>query len=420
MANDPQHLLWPRGFRASAVHAGLRTRSRAPDVALLVCDTLASAAAVFTTNQVVAAPVKVGREHVASGKLRGVVVNAGNANACTGLHGELDARHMCATAAELLRCDPRQILPCSTGIIGHALPMQKIVRGIRDGHRTLGKTPRHAMRFADAILTTDTVRKVAAAQIKLGSSTVRVAGVAKGSGMIGPRLALPDALDEHAIPHSPVPAHATMLAFLTTDARISTGALRRILLGACDRSFNAVTVDAHTSTNDTAVVLASGASGASVTSRADLRSFESAMLDVCRSLAYQIAADGEGATKVISVTVSHAPSESHARTIARAIADSPLVKCAMHGDDPNWGRIVSAAGYATVPFDPLRATLALQGKIVFRHGQPVEFDPRQVSKLLAAREVMIQLSCGDGKSSATCWTCDLSKDYVTINADYHT
>jgi glutamate N-acetyltransferase/amino-acid N-acetyltransferase len=419
------HLLSPKGFRAGAAHAGLRTASRRPDVALLVCDTVATAAAVFTTNKVVAAPVKIAREHVSAGKLRGVVVNAGNANACTGLHGELDARHMCAAAADVIRiADVRQILPCSTGIIGQMLAMKKIEAGIRAAAHNLGKTPKHAHAFADAILTTDTVRKTAATQLKIGRATVRIAGCCKGSGMIGPRLALPDLLDAHAIPHeyaAAPQAHATMLAFVTTDARLgSAGALQQMLASVADASFNAVTVDDHTSTNDTAVLLASGASGASVSSQSDMRSFSSALTDVCKSLAYQIAADGEGATKVVSVTVSHAASEADARAIARAIANSPLVKCAMHGNDPNWGRIVSAAGYCGAAFLPERATLALQGKIVFRHGQPVAFDAAHVSKLLKSKEVQIHLSCGNGRSAATRWTCDLSARYVKINADYHT
>lgn len=408
------HLLSPKGFRAGAVFAGIRTLKRAPDVALLVCDTLAAAAAVFTSNKVVAAPVKVGREHVAGGRLRAVVVNAGNANACTGLHGELDARHMCAVAAEKVGCDARQVLPCSTGIIGHPLPMEKVEKGIVAAARGLGKSPTHARRFAGAILTTDTVRKAAAAEVRIGRTMVRIAGVCKGSGMIGIDLATPDAMDADSIPH------ATMLAFLTTDARISPGVLRRQFQESVRRTFNGVTVDGHTSTNDTAVLLASGASGAEVKCRPDIRAFSDALDDVCQSLARQIAADGEGATKVVRVIVSHAQSEAIAAALARSIANSPLVKCAMHGNDPNWGRIVSAAGYAGVPFNPDRATLALQGKIVFRHGQPVPFDAARVSRLLKSTEVVIHLSSGAGKFTSMCWTCDLSKQYVAINADYHT
>jgi glutamate N-acetyltransferase / amino-acid N-acetyltransferase len=398
------HLLSPAGFKSGAVHAGIKQK-RTADVGLLVCDTLATAAAVFTTNKVVAAPVVVGREHVRGGKLRAVVVNSGNANACTGARGLRDARRMCALAADEIGAGPQQVLPSSTGIIGHMLPMEKVEAGIRDAGRTLGDSAEHALRFADAILTTDLVRKSAATAFKIGRRTVRLAGVCKGSGMIGPRLG---------------PPQATMLAYLTTDAAISPALLRRMLYAACDQSFNAVTVDNHTSTNDTAAILASGASGAMIDSPRARRLFADALREVCQSLAYQIAADGEGATKVLAITVREAKSESDARLMARAIADSPLVKCAMHGNDPNWGRIVSAAGMVAAAFDPDRATLRLQGTAVFRRGQPLDFDPAAVSRSIDARHVEIDLRCGAGNASATCWTCDLSKQYVTINADYHT
>ena len=402
------HLLSPAGFRAGAVHAGIKTKMT-PDVGLLLCDAPAVAAAVFTTNKVFAAPVKVGREHVATGKLQGIVVNAGNANACTGRQGEKDARRMCSLAGELAGCDARLILPSSTGIIGHLMPMAKVEAGIRAAAASLGRSKEHAATFAAAILTTDLARKAAAATFKLGSKTITLAGVCKGSGMIGPRMALPGKA-----------LHATMLAYLTTDAAIAAPLLRKLLASASDRSFNAVTVDDHTSTNDTACILASGFSGAKIDSPAAIKKFAAALDEVCQSLAYQIAADGEGATKVVTITIRQAKDDAAAHAIARAIANSPLVKCAMNGNDPNWGRIVSAAGLAGVPFDPDRATLTLQGTLVFRAGQPLKFDAAKVSRALKAPEVKIDLACKLGKAEATCWTCDLSKDYVTINADYHT
>jgi len=418
------HLLTPRGFRGTGVYAGIKTRHM-PDVGLLVChtDAPATAAAVFTTNKVFAAPVKVGREHVAGGKLRAVVVNAGCANACTGRQGEKDARRMCQLAAEVITveviaAEPAEILPSSTGIIGHLLPMDKLETGIRDCGLYLGDSLEHAMLFADAILTTDLKRKWAATQVKIGRESVTVAGVCKGSGMIGPRMAL-------AKPGGSVRPkrgmHATMLGYITTDAAVPAPLLRQ-LLGACtETSFNAVTVDDHTSTNDTVALLASGASNAAVRAgTAEARKFAAALQEVCQSLAYQIAADGEGATKVVVVKVKGAASEADARVMARAIANSPLVKCAMHGNDPNWGRIVSAAGLTQAAFDPDRATLKLQGTIVFRKGQPVPFDAAAVSELLKAPEVTAELSCRLGKGNAIVWTCDLSKEYVTINADYHT
>jgi glutamate N-acetyltransferase/amino-acid N-acetyltransferase len=419
------HVLSPRGFRAGGVYAGIKSKD-VPDVGLLVCETVASAAAVFTTNRVVSPAVKVGREHVAGGKLRAVVVNSGNANACTGRRGERDARRMCALAAKIAGFDARLVLPSSTGIIGHHLPMEKIERGIARAGEFLGDSLEHALLFADAILTTDTRRKAAAVEFKLGRTRVTLAGVTKGSGMIGPRLALPGAVraatsTRHSKPRRKGrPKHATMLAYLTTDADVPAPVLRRLLAEAANGSFNAVTVDDQASTNDTAAILASGVSGARVNSSAAVKTFGLALREVCQSLAYQIAADGEGATKVVVVTVSGARSEADARSMARTIANSPLVKCAMHGNDPNWGRIVCAAGFSGAAFDAGRATLALQGTVVFRNGQPVVFNAASVSEALKSSEVRVDLNCRLGNSQATCWTCDLSKDYVTINADYHT
>jgi len=426
------HLLSPLGFRATGVYAGIKTK-HSPDVGLLVCDAPSpTAAAVFTTNKVVAAPVVIGREHVAQtgGRLRAVVVNAGNANACTGRQGEKDARRMCALAAKIAGCAPEEVLPSSTGIIGHLMPMEKVERGIAEAGQYLGNSLEHTLLFADSILTTDTKRKAAAVEIKIGKQVVTIAGVCKGSGMIGPRMTLGDATKGKAGGGRPAAArrpsrsrrgaHATMLAYLTTDAAVPVPLLRHVLADASDATFNAVTVDNHMSTNDTAVLLASGASGVRIADLAAADAFLLAVRDVCQSLAYQIAADGEGATKVVVITVKGAASDADARAMAQAIANSPLVKCAMHGNDPNWGRIVSAAGLAGVPFDPDRATLTLQGTTVFRNGQPVPFDAEKVSGSLSAAEVRADLSCRLGDGRATCWTCDLSKDYVTINADYHT
>ena len=398
------HLLSPLGFRATGVYAGIKIKQTA-DVGLLIADAPATAAAAFTTNQVFAAPVKVGREHVRKGKLRGVVVNSGNANACTGLQGERDAKQMCALAARIAGCPPNQILPSSTGIIGHLLPMDKVERGIKSAGEYLGNSAEHALLFADAILTTDTKRKTAAVEFKVGRHTATLAGICKGAGMIGPRMSVP---------------HATMLAYLTTDARLPAPLLRKLLQQSADASFNAVTIDDHTSTNDTACILASGASDASIDSPRAAKTFAAALTEVCQSLARQIAADGEGATKTVTIVVEKARNDADARTIARAIANSPLVKCAMNGNDPNWGRIVSAAGLTSARFNPDKAVLNLQGTVVFQKGRPLPFDAAKVSAALAAPEVKTVLTCNLGKSSATVWTCDFSKDYVTINADYHT
>jgi glutamate N-acetyltransferase/amino-acid N-acetyltransferase len=404
----PLHLLSPVGFRAGAVYAGIKRKKQA-DVGLLVCDHLASAAALFTTNRVVAWPIKLGRKRIAAGKLRAIVVNAGNANACNGKQGEKDSLRMCDVAAELVGCDARQVLPSSTGIIGRPLPMDHVEIGIRGAAANLGSDRMHAEHFGEAILTTDLKRKAAATAIRINGKQVIIAGVCKGSGMIGPRIALPGAA-----------LHATMLAYLTTDAAIAPPLLRRLLAEACAMSFNSVTVDDHTSTNDTACILASGASGAKVVASADVKRFADALNEVCGSLAYQIAADGEGATKVVTVAVTNAKNDAAAQAIARAIANSPLVKTAMHGNDPNWGRIISAAGYAGVPFDPDRCVLKVQGMTLFRAGQPMKFNPAAVSKALHSKEVSVDLDCRLGKGQARLWTCDLSKGYITINADYHT
>jgi glutamate N-acetyltransferase/amino-acid N-acetyltransferase len=403
------HLLSPRGFRAAGVAAGIKASGKT-DVGLLVADAPATAAAVFTTNRVVAAPVVVGREHVATGKLRAVVMNSGNANACTGKQGHRDAVRMCQLAAEHLGCDAAHVLPSSTGIIGHTLPMGKVTAGIAAAAEALGNSAEHALAFMDAILTTDLKRKSAALTVKVGRDRFTLAGVCKGSGMIGPRMAI-----------GPKTAkHATMLAYLTTDVAAPAAVLRRLLAKASDHSFNAVTVDDHASTNDTAALLASGTGGVKLNTPAAVDKFAAALDEVCQSLAYQIAADGEGATKVVKIVVKGAATPAAAQAIARTIANSPLVKCAMNGNDPNWGRIVSAAGFAGVPFDPDRSTLKLQGTTVFRAGQPVPFDAEKASTALKAAEVVAELTCGLGKADATVWTCDLSKDYVTINADYHT
>ncbi|MFT3789095.1 MAG: bifunctional glutamate N-acetyltransferase/amino-acid acetyltransferase ArgJ [Tepidisphaeraceae bacterium] len=397
------HILSPQGFKAAGVTAGIKASGK-PDVALLAADASVTAAALFTTNKVFAAPVAVGREHVRSGKLRAIIVNSGNANACTGKQGLKDAKQMCAETAKLLGAKPADVLPSSTGIIGHTLPMPKVLKGIRMCAGELGSSAEHALAFNHAIMTTDAFRKHAATTLKIGRELVTIAGVCKGAGMIGPRMG---------------PPQATMLAYLTTDIATTSPGLQRLLIAAVGRSFNAVTVDDHTSTNDTAVLLASGASGATLNPTTS-KKFLDALTDVCVSLAKQIASDGEGATKVVKIVIRRAANEKAAQAIARAIANSNLVKCAMHGNDPNWGRIVSAAGLAGVPFDPERSTLKLQSTTVFAKGTPVKFDAKKVSGALKQKEVEVDLDCRLGSGETTLYTCDLSREYVAINADYST
>lgn len=401
------HLLSPAGFRAGGVAAGIKASGKS-DVALLVADQPATAAACFTTNAVCAAPVLVGRENIRSGSLRAIVVNAGNANACTGKQGMIDAKKMCAVAAEVVGCKSNEVLPSSTGVIGHLLPMDKVEAGIRAVANQLGNTAEHALAFNEAIMTTDAFRKHAATTVKLGKTVVTLAGVVKGAGMIGPRMSLTG------------PKQATMLCYITTDAAITAPALRRLLVPAVNRSFNCATVDDHTSTNDTLAVLASGASGASVNTTPLAKKFGDALTALCVSLAKQVVSDGEGATKTVTIRVAGAASENDAKKIARAIANSPLVKCAMHGNDPNWGRIVSAAGMCGAKFVPEKSSLTVQGVELYRRGTPVPFDAKSASAALNAKEVDVLLKLGLGNAGATVYTCDLSREYISINADYTT
>ena len=410
-ASRDLHLLSPAGFAAVGVAAGLK-RSGKTDLGLLVCTTEkpATAVAAFTRNLVVSPTVVVGRKHLQSGTLRAVVVNSGNANACTGPQGERDARETCERVAALLGCDAAGVLPSSTGIIGHHLDMPKLLAGVDLAHEQLGTTPDHAADFGRAILTTDLVPKAAATTHDVDGTQVTLAGVTKGSGMIGPMLAVDG-------------PQATMLAYITTDAAISPDLLRTAVASAVERTFNRTTVDGHASTNDTCLVMASGASNAIITDDS-FDAFTAALTEVCDSLAYQIAADGEGATKAVVVRVTEARTEAEAALLARAVAESPLVKTALHGNDPNWGRIVSIAGMAAarddLGFDPDACTLSICDTVVFRHGVPADFDAPALSEKMKARHVEIALSAAAGGESAHVYTCDLSREYITINADYHT
>ncbi len=407
------HLCSPRGFRAAGVACGIKESGK-PDLALLVCDRPASAAVAFTRSRVVSPAVTVGREHLhqSTHRLRAVVVNSGNANACTGEPGKRDAIEMATRVGQHVGVSRDYVLPSSTGIIGHALPMQNVRDGIDAASQQLGSSREHADAFANAILTTDLVTKQAATTVRIGGETITIAGVCKGSGMIGPMLEVEGA-------H--VPAEATMLAYLTTDAAVSPEVLRDFHAPAVMRTFDRVTVDNHCSTNDTVALLASG-HGPTVA--AGDAAFQAALTDVCDALAYQIAADGEGATKVLVCRVAGARTEAEAASLARSIADSPLVKAAMHGNDPNWGRIVCIAGMAAarddLAFDADRCELRLAGTIVFRDGLPVDFDAAALSKAMRTDRVELDLTCREGDAAAHVYGCDLSREYVAINADYHT
>lgn len=392
------------GFLAGAARGGIKTQG--DDVGLIVAENGANAAAVFTRNQVKAAPVLVSAAHAQTATARAIVVNAGNANCCTGQRGLDNARQMCALVAQKIGCAMNEALVCSTGIIGHQLPMDKVENAIAAIELGRGETMNEAA--ARAVMTTDTVPKFCAARMEIDGQLVTVGGQAKGVGMIGPDMG----------PLTPS-LHATMLAFLTTDAKIEKTRLQRILENAVARSFNSVTVDGDTSTNDTCFLLAGGASGVEI-SDANEAAFQALANAVCTELAKKIARDGEGATKLVTVRVSGALSELDAKRIAMTIANSPLVKTALFGGDPNWGRLAMAAGRAGVPFDAAKLGIHLGGIEVFRNGEPTDFDFARAEAALQSAEVAIEITLGEGAAAWTAWTCDFSYDYVKINAEYHT
>jgi glutamate N-acetyltransferase/amino-acid N-acetyltransferase len=366
------------------------------DVALLVADRACSSAAVFTSNLVIAAPLAVTRRHLANGSLRAVVVNSGNANACTGATGERDALAMAEAAAEKIGSRPDEVAVASTGVIGVPLPIDRIAKAVA----RIRPTEDGWDAFSRAIMTTDTRPKVAERELRLASGAVRVGGVAKGSGMIHPDM-------------------ATLLVFLTTDAAIDPASLKRALRAAVSATFNAISVDGDTSTNDMALVLASGASGVTVSGDAH-DAFTSVLTDVCADLARAVVGDGEGATKVFEIRVRGAASDEDASRAARTITTSNLVKTAIHGADPNWGRILAAAGRSGARVDERRASVRIGDVDVFRRGAPCSWDPAAVRRIFERPEIAIEVDLGLGSGTARAWGCDLSEEYVQINADYTT
>ena len=394
------------GFRTATLHCGLKTAKGKPhDLALVVCETLAASAGAFTKNRVCAAPVTLCRSHLkkSKGLTRALVINAGNANACTGEQGVADALSMAVFTAAGIDCRTEQVLVFSTGIIGRKMPMEKVAAGIEVATDLVAKKVCTGD-FARGIMTTDLVPKTASARCTVGGKTVSVAGACKGSGMIAPNM-------------------ATMLGFVATDAKIAPAVLQRCLSEIVDDTFNCVTVDGDTSTNDSIVVLASGKAEntpVSKTSGADYHAFRAALYAVCDSLSKQIAADGEGATHTITVYVGGTKTDDDAKKIARTIAESPLVKTAIAGNDPNWGRIVCAAGRAGIAFNPLDTSLTVNGIELFRNGEPAAFDKAAASAALKPRETSLVLLVGDGPGRAKFYTCDFTHGYITINADYHT
>ena len=389
----------PLGFKAAGVSAGIKVNGGS-DLALVVSETAATAAAVFTTNRAQAAPVVVSREHIerAGGLARAIVVNSGCANACTGDEGVSVAQEMTAETARLLGCSAEQVLVASTGVIGVALPIDKIRSGLPAALRALAVDQGSAA--ARAIMTTDPFPKEASARATIAGREIVVGGMAKGSGMIEPMM-------------------ATMLAFVTTDASVPRLLLDRALRDVVNDTFNAITVDGECSTNDCVFLLANGASGVQIDD-GSYAPFVAALRTVCRELALGIVRGGEGATKLVAVTVTGAATADQARKAAKAIANSPLVKTAIHGGDPNWGRLIAVAGRAGVAFELNRASVAIGPTVLFKDGQPYDENAPRAAEYLSGKEIAVTVHLGVGSEESTVWTCDLSAEYVRINADYRT
>ncbi|MFO0947328.1 MAG: bifunctional glutamate N-acetyltransferase/amino-acid acetyltransferase ArgJ [Planctomycetota bacterium] len=389
-----------KGYRFAGVSAGIK-KSAKRDVAVLVSDSPATAVGMFTTNRVCAAPVQCCRRRLPSTKIRGIVINSGNANACTGEQGLANAERMTELLAKQVGCSKDDILVCSTGIIGRPLPMEKVESGISDAFTALSASEEGFESAANGILTTDTGPKTSCREVKLSGGKVVVQGMAKGAAMIGPNM-------------------ATMLAFVCTDAKVETPILQTVLKEAVDQSFHCISVEGHTSTNDSVLLLANGASGVEVTSN-DRQAFAEAVAEVCMDLAKEIARDAEEASHLIVIDVTGTRTNAEARLVAKTVADSALVKTAIYGNDPNWGRICSAAGYAGIEFAEKDLSLRVNGTLLYDQGTPTDFDaPTESAKMKASRDTHVELTFGLGQGRCRFWTCDLTVGYVRFNADYTT
>ncbi len=393
-----------QGFLASGIHCGIRKNKSKRDLALLYSPTLCSAAAVYTTNKVKSAPIRICRQHLENGRAQAVIVNSGNANTCNA-DGERKALRMCEVAAEALQIEPQNVLVASTGVIGQPLPIEPIEESGADLAKALSRDG--GTDAAEAILTTDTVKKEIAVTFPLGGKTVTMGGMAKGSGMIHPNM-------------------ATMLGFVTTDAAISPEMLQKALSDVVEDSFNMVSVDGDTSTNDTLLVLANGlAENEEITKDGEeYETFRSALLYLCRELSKMLAADGEGATKLLICTVSGAKTAADARGVAKSVICSSLVKAAMFGSDANWGRVLCAIGYSGCEVDVSRVRVEFSSSkgsiLVCENGAGVAFSEEKAKEILLQREITIAVTLGDGSAEAQAYGCDLTYDYVKINGDYRT
>ena len=395
----------PKGFTAGAVYVGVKSRkTQKPDVAVLYSETEASCAAVFTTNKFCAAPVILDREILKNGKARAIVNNSGNANAATGTQGIEDARTVEREAEKLLGLGEDEVFVCSTGVIGQRLPVDKVLQGIREIiPAKLAKE--NGSEAAYAIMTTDTVRKECAYELQLSTGTVKIGAMAKGSGMIHPNM-------------------ATMLVYVTTDAKADPADLQKMLSAAVDKSFNMCTVDGDTSTNDSIFLLANGASGVEIKTEEDKKAMADLVLAICTDMARRVASDGEGATHLIEVEAYGLPTEHDARLVAKSIAGSMLFKAAVFGRDANWGRIMAAAGYSGADVDPTRADCIIKsaaGEVqVMKDGFGADFSEELAKKVLTEHDITVIVRFYQGDGEAKAWGCDLTYDYVKINGDYRT
>lgn len=398
--NAKAGVAFPQGFKAAGVKASIK-KSGNLDVAVIYTEREAAVAGVFTQNAVAAAPVFASKKVVATGTAHAIAANAGCANACTGAQGEKDARAMQEITAAALGCTPEDVLVASTGVIGVNLPMDKMEAGLKAAVAALSADG--SANAGNAIITTDTYSKSCATEVTLGGKQVRFGAIAKGSGMIQPNM-------------------ATMLAFITTDAAIDGKLLQKALSEVVEISFNMISIDGDMSTNDMAVVLANGAAGnAKITAEgADYEAFKATLAEICQGLSQRIASDGEGATKFLTVHVTGTKSFADAKTIAMSVAKSPLVKTAFFGEDPNWGRVICAVGYAGVPMNPETTVVKFGGIPVYAHGVGADYDEAALKKVMGEHDIVIDIDMGMGTQEATVWTCDFSYEYVKINGEYHT
>ena len=396
-----------QGFQAAGIHVGVKTHaSWKKDVALIVSDVDCAAAAMFTTNAVKAAPIHVDKAHLADGKARAIIANSGNANACAP-HGEENAIKMCQAAAKAIGCKPEDVLVSSTGVIGQTLNVKVIEDGMPELYGALAATPEASDAAAHAIMTTDTEKKEVAVETVIGGKVVRMGGIAKGSGMIHPNM-------------------GTMLCFLTTDCAISPEMIKTALLETVNVSFNRISVDGDTSTNDSCIVLANGMAGNPVITEkgGDYAAFLEALQALCMTLAKKMASDGEGAKHLITCNVQGAAGEQSAETIAKSVISSTLTKAAIFGADANWGRVLCAMGYSGEEFDPDKVDVhfaSAAGDIEVCHqGRGLDFDEDLAKKILTEHDIEINITMGEGSGSCTCWGCDITYDYIKINGDYRT